>query len=205
MVQLSGFYAPSIPKLKWDDKKHKYVKDARGHGHGGGHEPESHGEHGGEEHEEHEHDPLGAGGWMFLFIDLVLVALTSKCALVMEYCSLSVHSFVFSATVFTVMFLTRQHLDEYCNRFYSDDIFHRLCYFFYVGAFFTMALNVNPTENHSHMDWKCKANLYGSGFGVAYCMTRTIIAMLYGSVMYDEPNKAYEQFCGPVVKVPSLS
>ena len=109
VFRLDGFYSPSIPKLKWDAKEHKYVKDAS-HGHGGGH--------GGEEHHEehHAHDPLADGGWMFLFIDLVLVALTSKCALVMEYCTLSPHSFIFSATIFTVMFLTRQYLDEYCNR-----------------------------------------------------------------------------------------
>ena len=243
---LNGFYAPSIPKLKWDAKKHRYVHADHGHGggegHGGGGDhayPElAHGAHGAEEeHEEHEHDPLGDGGWMFLFIDLVLVALTSKCALVMEYCTLSPRSFIFSATVFTVMFLTRQHLDEYCNRFYANDMFHRLCYFLYVGSFFTMALNVNTVENHSHMDWKCKvniscqlglpctiptncpltltrhsplplpiplplpqpkANLYGCGFGVGYCLSRSIVALLYASVMYDEPNKAFEQFCGPL-------
>jgi low temperature requirement protein LtrA len=137
---------------------------------------------------------------MFLFIDLVLVALTSKCAQVMEYCALSAHTFLFASIVFTVMFLTRQHLDEYCNRFYANDLFHRLCYFFYVGAFFVMALNVNSWPNHSHLDWKCASNLYGVGFGVAYCMTRGIMCMLYLGVMYDEPEKAVEQFTGPLVR-----
>ena len=79
-------------------------------------------------------------------------------------------------------------------------MFHRLCYFVYVGAFFTMALNVNSKENHSHMDWKCKANLYGVGFGISFVLTRTIMAVLYASVMYDEPEKAFEQFCGPLVR-----
>ena len=182
--RLEAFYSPSIPKLRWDPKEFKYVRDEHGHEHGG--------------HEEEEEEQEGA--WMFLFIDLVLVALTSKCALVMEYCALSPHSFLFSATTFIVMFLTRQFIDEYVNRFFSNDLFHRLCYFVYVGAFFVMALNVNAKANHSHMDYKCKANLYGVGFGTGFCLTRAIMAVLYLGVMYDEPERAFEQFCGPLVR-----
>jgi len=71
VLKLSGFYAPAIPKLKWDPKTFRYKVQAA-HGHGGGHgdkhgEPEGHGGgHGGhgeeeEEHEEHHHDPLAFG------------------------------------------------------------------------------------------------------------------------------------------------
>ena len=72
VLKLSGFYAPAIPKLKWDPKTFRYkVQPAHGHGHGGHGdkhgEPEGHGGgHGGhgeeeEEHEEHHHDPLADG------------------------------------------------------------------------------------------------------------------------------------------------
>ena len=186
VLHLDAWYAPAVPRLKWSPKKLKFVtvkeeehdkkhEHDKEHGHGDAHSvAES------EESEEEEEEQEGA--WMFLFIDLVLVAMTSKCALVMEYCSLSIHSFLFSATAFTVMFLTRQYIDEHCNRFFANDAFHRFLYFAYCGSFFIMALNVNSVENHSHLDYKCKANLYGVGFGVAFLMTRGIMCLFYLSV-----------------------
>ena len=189
-IRFEAWYAPAIPRLKWSEKRHMYIKEKEEH-----HEEKSEAS---SEDEEEEEEEVG-GMWMFLFIDLVLVALTSKCAQALEFCALSTHSLLFASTVFTVMFLTRQYLDEYCNRFYANDIAHRLCYFCYVGAFFVMALNVNSVDNEDHLDYKCKSNLYGSGFGVGYITTRLITGLLYGLVMFDEPKYAYEQFCGVLV------
>lgn len=65
------------------------------------------------EGEEEETDTLA---WILLFVDLVYVALLSKLSYVMEYCALSVHSFLFIITIFSVLFVTRLTIDDYACR-----------------------------------------------------------------------------------------
>lgn len=169
-VKLAGFYARSVPKLQYNEKHGKYEVS--------------------EEAEEGSKE----GAWMFLFIDLILVALISKISAAVEECELSTHTLTFQCVMFISMFITRLHMDDYINRFYTNDVFHRFTYFVYIMAFFIMALNVNIADSdHTHSDARCHANLYSYGYGIGFLMSRFALLVMYMSVMLED-RRAFEQF-----------
>jgi len=174
--RLEGLYARSIPKLRYNEAKAAYEVDEET-------------EHGNRE-----------GGWLFLFVDLVLVALITKTASALMQCEISPHTLTFQAVMFVTMFITRLHFDDYTNRFYTNDAFHRLLYFVYFMGFFIMTLNVNvANSNHVRSDALCKANLYGIGFGVGFLASRFSLVVLYLSVMMED-KRAFEQFFNGIAR-----
>jgi len=174
--KLAGFYTRSVPKLKYDEENGCYEID--------------------------EEATAGdkEGGWMFVFIDLILVALITKLASALQQCEISPHTLTFQCVMFVLMFMTRLQFDDYCNRFYTNDAFHRFFYFANVMAFFIMSLNVNiENTNHLRLDSMCKANLYGIGFGVGFLVSRFSLVVLYMSVMLED-SRAFEQFFSCVAR-----
>jgi len=179
---IAGLYNRSIPRIIYDDVE----KEWRINKHDS----------------EHEIQQNKLGNWMFLFIDLIFVAVVSKCAIIMENCNTSLHTIMFCNTILAVMFITRLHIDDYCNRFYVNDVFHRILYFIYAMTMFVFGLNVNVLNTAgAHDDILCAANIYGYGFGMAFFTSRIIIIMLYGSVITsDETGLAKTQFALEIVR-----
>lgn len=175
-LHLDGFYCRKMPAVEWNEEKECYLVI----------------ESEGEEIE---------GKWMFLFVDLVFVALISKFSTVMENCALSFHSMSFVSIMMSIMFITRLHLDDYCNRFYVNDLFHRLIYFCYTMCMFIMALNINaaPTGG-AESDALCDANLYGFGFACGFVMSRFLTLLLYISLIAENRDLAFYQFIGPCLR-----
>ena len=141
------------------------------------------------------------GQWMFAFIDLVLIACLTKIASALENCYRSMHTLTFQSVLFVVLFTTRLLWDDYNNRFYVNDAFHRFLYF--CGgfvAFFVMALNVNvASTSHQRSDAGCDANIYGIGFTVGFLISRFCLVVLYVSVMLED-KRAFEQFFSCVAR-----
>ena len=110
-VKLRGFYTPSLPRLVYNEEKGKYDIDAES-----------------EDGDKEAH-------WMYLFVDLVLIALISKISAAVAQCELSTHTLTFQCVLFITMFMTRLHMDDYTTRFFSNDVFHRFFYFVYIMRF----------------------------------------------------------------------
>ena len=97
-----------------------------------------HREHGGEDIPHHE-------SWHELFFDLFYVALFIKLGDLMKSCSLS-FNIVFSVfVIFLIAWVTQLHMGIYMNRFYAEDLFHKLLYLLQHAGLFIMFLNVNET------------------------------------------------------------
>ena len=125
-------------------------------------------------------------GWIFLFVDLVYVALLSKLSHVIEYCALSVHTFLFVITIFTVSFVTRLTIDDYACRFVTNDIVHRLAYFVYTMTNFIMTLNANAHHTDYPSDKACKANFYTFGFSCGFLISRLVFMALLCAIIYED-------------------
>ncbi len=100
----------------------------------------------------------------------------------MENCTNSFHSIFFICVIVGVLFLTRLYIDDYCNRFYVNDLFHRVLYFLYAMTLFVLTLNVNVQnsegEGLGRSDANCKANIYGDAFEMA-CVHVYIYIYIY--------------------------
>ena len=140
------------------------------------------------------------GDWMFIFIDIIYLALIVKCCSIVENCTISWHTIMFCTTMLATIYITRLHLDDYVNRFYENDIFHRFLFFIYILCIMVMTLNVNSIEtNGEPSDAACKADLYGIAFGLAFFATRVVLLMLQLSVIFtDATFQALRQF-GPAI------
>ncbi len=180
VLKIAGFYNRSMPNLVWDDDFKGYVIALD---------------------QDIAEDEIRMGTWMFLFIDLIFVAVVSKCADIVLQCAISIHTIIFTSTIITVMFVTRLHLDDYCNRFYVNDVFHRILYFSYAVCMFIMCLNINVEDtNGNYSDAACKANIYTLAFGTSFFFTRFIIIVLQLSVILaDDTYQALRQFAGQVL------
>lgn len=139
------------------------------------------------EEEEDEQDSLA---WILLFVDLVYVALLSKLSQVMEYCALSVHTFLFIITIFSVLFVTRLTIDDYACRLGNNDLYHRVMYFIYTFSNFVMALNLNTVHTEVASDAACQANFYSFGFSVGFLISRAVIVVLLGVVIWEDQFRA---------------
>ena len=174
-IHIDGLYTREIPTVKYNEKTKEF------------------------EVEEPEEDVEGK--WMYLFVDLVVVALISKFSHVMERCAISFHSLSFVSIVLLIAFQTRLFFDEYCGRFYSNDLFHRLLYFSYTLCTFVLTINVNakPEAQGSDSDAACMANIYGPGIPMAFCISRAILLVFYISLVRVDRNCFY-QFIGPAIR-----
>ena len=146
--------------------------------------------------------------WIFLFLDLVYVGLFSKLSAAFETNSLSLHTFQVVIAVFIICFTSRLSLDEYSNRFFANDIFHRVLYFLYTAGVFSMVINVmtgdpastrhglSSRENvHSVPHEDGGLSVRGGGFLIGFVFTRVSIFLLYLSIGYHN-RFAWEQFRG---------
>ena len=177
VLELVGCYRRMLPKLVYDEdrKRFKFTEES-------------------EMEKEMEESKLGA--WMFLFIDLIFVAVVSKCALIMENCAISPHSILFCCTILAVMFSTRLYIDDYCNRFYVNDLFHRIIYFGYAAAMFIFGIFVFVKDTEGgHSDEECQANIQGYGFMIAFVFSRLCIAGMYYSVIRADTTVAASEQC----------
>ena len=125
VIKVTGLFKPVYPAVTWDTELKSLVVNR----------PKT--------------AETSLGSWMFLFIDLILVALVSKCTRMIENCEISLHTIMFTTSIITVMYTTRLQLDDYCNRFYTNDLFHRFMYFMYmmcVSRFSGPELRSRPPE-----------------------------------------------------------
>jgi len=86
--------------------------------------------------------------WMALFIDLVYVAMLAKLSHFVMYCNpgLSAETFnviIICFAIFNILFVGRLALDEYCNRFEENDIFHQILWFVYTYGSLLMVMNAD--------------------------------------------------------------
>lgn len=145
--------------------------------------------------------------WLFAFLDLMYVGLFSKLSQAFESSTLSRHTFEVVVAVFVIAFTSRLSLDEYSNRFFANDIFHRVLYFVYTGGVFCMVINIitfDPSlvhyiyvdgEQHMAPVEVSGLNVHGGGFLIGFVATRVSIFLLYFSICWHN-RYANEQFRG---------
>jgi hypothetical protein len=180
VLRVDGCFTRSSATIVWDEEAKHYVM----------HETDA------EERKEQQR----IGDWMFIFIDIIYLGMMIKCSGIVENCAISWHTIMFCVTMLTTLYITRMHLDDYVNRFYENDVFHRLLFFIYILCFMVMTLNVNSIEtNGEPSDAACMADLYGIAFGLAFFATRVVLLMLQLSVVFTDASfQALRQF-GPAI------
>lgn len=90
-------------------------------------------------------------------------------------------------------------IDEYANRFYSDDLVHKLIYLVYTFGVFIQVLNINSVhEGYSHSSCGY-SQVFGAGFVLGILLTRISIIATYAVVMYHN-IKARDQFLFDTVR-----
>jgi len=143
----------------------------------------------------------GDDNWIFLFVDLVYVAIFAKLNHLIDNCNLSLHTIAVVGSVFLVAFTSRLTIDEYSNRFYANDVFHRVVYLFYTAGIFCMGLNVTyvATTELGLPGGQCGASIFGLGFSSGFIITRLMIILLYASVCQGDKYAA-AQFRGHIYK-----
>lgn len=179
-VQVNGWYSRSIATIEWDEEQQEYVMAL-------------------DLEDEQEQSRINA--WMLIFADFIFLASVAKMADIVINCSLSTHTIMFVSFLMTIMFTTRLWFDDYYNRFYENDVFHRLLFFAYVLCSFIMVLNINAVQTNGHpSDLGCRADLYGVAFGGGFLATRLIMVLLFVSVVFSDPKlQALRQFGGHIL------
>lgn len=125
---------------------------------------------------------------------------------VLEACGSNSDSVSSAFTIFLIMFISRYSIDEYSNRFFSDDVFHRLVYFLYTFGVFIMTLNISSEDNASDGSGhrvlvesssdlgNCNIHSdYSIGFFAGFIVTRISLVALYSMVCWVD-GKASQQF-----------
>jgi low temperature requirement protein LtrA len=165
--------------------------------------------------------------WITVFIDLVYVAMFINLGHVLEGCGTGSDVTIMAFSIFLIMFNSRLAIDEYSNRFFADDIFHRVVYFVYTFGVLVMTMNIvvpaydsgsahrllriepgNDSDstpfNHSRSLVAAVGNCkyvedYWDGFMYGFVGTRLSLIALYSAVCLDN-QKAKTQFITNVVK-----
>ena len=102
-------------------------------------------------------DPLKerADSWITIYMDLVYVAMFINLGHLLAGCvnlngeprvSYEREVTEMGIAIFLIMFSSRLAIDEYSNRFFVNDIFHRFLYFIYTFGLFVMTLNIIDTS-----------------------------------------------------------
>lgn len=122
--------------------------------------------------------------WMLLFSDLVYVAMLSKLSRFIEQCdptlkSSSFHIIIVCFAIFNILFVARLALDEYCNRFFENDLFHQFILFVYIFGVMVMVMNAQvdilppSSSSSSEEDGECVLNIdLCKGFTYGFFLTR---------------------------------
>jgi hypothetical protein len=141
--------------------------------------------------------------WITLFIDLVYVAMFMNVGFIMEYCGENYEVVAYAFVIFLIMFNSRDVIDTYANRFFANDLFHRLVYFVYSYGVFIMTLNINYTyKAYTHRSLaishigigRCPyIAAYWQGFAYGFFITRISLFMLYSMICYYDKD-AFRQF-----------
>ena len=170
LPHLTRFYRGVNPRVEWNTDKTGIIKRDQ-------HEEES---------------------WIALFIDLVYVAMFINVGHVLNACGSNYQTASASFAIFLVMFISRFSIDEYANRFFGDDIFHRIVYYVYTFGVFIMTLNIVSEDfeksDHrrlevAHSDLgNCEVrDDYATGFAAGFIITRASLVMLYAMIsLYDK-------------------
>jgi low temperature requirement protein LtrA len=155
--------------------------------------------------------------WITIFIDLVYVAMFINLGHILEKCGHASDVTEMVLATFLLLFNSRLAIDEYANRFFADDIFHRLIYFLYTFGVFVMTLNVNiSASSYSHRllrgtpyDQRLLGNLdigsctylndYWMGFMLGLAGTRLALVAVYVAVCIQNVD-ARSQFGLDVIK-----
>lgn len=171
-----GFYAGFNPRHEWNRDKTDIVHKV---------------------HEEH------GDSWVALFIDLVYVAMFMSCGFILEYCGHKREVVAYAFVLFVIMFNSRLAIDTYSNRFFADDLFHRLVYCVYTLGVFIMTLNINYTykpyyrrlaaSTHQSIGDCPYVQEYWDGFAYGFFITRGCLVLLYACICYQNRG-AYQQF-----------
>ena len=145
--------------------------------------------------------------WISGFLDLLFVLIFSKLQHVLDGCKLTEQSVFYVYCVMQIFFQIRYLLDEYTIRFYRDDIFHRIFFFFYIVGVMVMIQNMNlePTSIASRRlasgaviedKYTCIIDMYYyRQFADGYYITKCWFLFLYCFVFYsDKSGKARRQF-----------
>lgn len=114
--------------------------------------------------------------WVELFIDLVYVALLYKLGNLVEICYGQSYIFGRVFILFWCLFITRMAIDEYANRFYSDDLLHKLMYLVYTAGVFVQVMNINASGESGLHATTCEyVSDFGSGIFIGIFITRASI------------------------------
>ena len=173
------FFHDLSPKVCWNEDKTKVI-------HTGDHTGES---------------------WIALFIDLVYVAMFINIADIIKACGPDSPQVIFiTSNMFLVMFNARYSIDEFSNRFFSNDISNRLLYYFYIFGVFLMTFNIHGNDpNNTPASRRellfstydlgvCNIkHTYILGFTYGFVITRVALTTLYGVVCFSG-EQARQQF-----------
>jgi hypothetical protein len=129
---------------------------------------------------------------------------------ILEYCGSQAEVTRMSFALFLILFDARLGIDEYSNRFFSDDVFHRVVYYIYTFGVFVMTYNVNYTyvdhrrrrleETSEYAIGDCPyVYQYWDGVAYGFFITRVSLIMLYTLVCYNN-KEALEQFASYVIR-----
>ena len=128
---------------------------------------------------------------------------------ILEYCGSQQEVIQMSFALFLILFDARLGIDEYSNRFFSDDVFHRVVYYIYTFGVFIMTYNVNYTyvdhrrrlaESSDYAIGDCPyVYQYWDGVAYGFFITRISLIILYTLVCYNN-KEALEQFASYVIR-----
>jgi len=127
--------------------------------------------------------------WVELFIDLTYVALFITLGLSIAECDISPNLLSHAALIFLIMFFFRLSVDNYSNRFFSEDVMTRILYFCYAYGIALMIMNINAEAGscpHMGLDTK--------GFLVGYVGARLSIILMYVIALWTNRHTV-PQFC----------
>jgi hypothetical protein len=132
-----------------------------------------------------------AESWVELFIDLVYVSLLLKLGSLLVSCYYLQFIIGRVLVLFGNLILTRFAIDEYANRFYSNNLTQKLLYLLLIMGVFVQVLNINTSH---YAEKKC---LYipemSVGIMSGIMLTKISIILVHLLVMYHNP-RARKQF-----------
>jgi len=133
--------------------------------------------------------------WVELFIDLVYVVLIYKLGDLLTSCFNSSSTSWVLIKVFIIFWslcLTRMAIDEYANRFYSNDLAHKIFYLIYTAGVAVQVMNVNSSSKYHSHDCGYYSE-YSIGIMVGILITRLALILIHLAVMSSN-EKASDQF-----------
>ena len=121
--------------------------------------------------------------WLELFLDLLFVCVCLKLGSSVKYCAagLWLHdnwnsSYGNSFVVFAMFYMSWLHLTGYLNRFYTEDLGHKLIFAVFQLSIVGMTVNVNTAKT----DGDCKiVHAFSNGFAGAFAVSRLVLIFLY--------------------------